>query len=103
MSPVGEVDFCHGGIRVFGHGYHIGNGWATAENGNTAIPDVILLQFTGLRDSNGDELIEKDVVYLAGYGNYVCEFPFITLYEAAAEGDIGEKLGNVLENPELGL
>ena len=63
--------------------------------------DWPVMQYTGLKDMNGKEIYEKDVVYLAGYGNYVCEFPFLELYEAGMEGDIGEILGNVFENPEL--
>ena len=50
---------------------------------------------------NSAEIYEGDVVYLAGYGDYVVEFPFTELHEGMAENDVGDILGNIYENPEL--
>lgn len=60
-------------------------------------------EWSGLKSDNnkGEDLYEKDVVYLAGYGNYVVEFPFIDLYDAIAEFDVEHKLGNITDNPSL--
>lgn len=57
-------------------------------------PVAVVDLFSGLQDSRGEDIYENDIVMLSGYGEYTAEFPFIELYEAAAENDIGEIIGN---------
>lgn len=63
--------------------------------------ELIWERSTGLTDKHGKEIYEGDIIYIAGQGSVVMEFPFFDLYDAAAENDIGEVLGNIHENPEL--
>ena len=51
--------------------------------------------FSGLQDSEGTDIYEGDIVRISGYGDYEAQFPFIELYEAYPENDIGKIAGHV--------
>ena len=66
--------------------------------------DLIYLQYTGLKDINGREIYEGDVVYICGLGNYLVRdirADYDTLLNAKMENDLGEIIGNIYRNPEL--
>ena len=63
--------------------------------------NIKLMQYTGLKDKNGIEIYEGDIVYLSEKGLTEIAFPFIELYQACYENDIGNIVGNIYENPEL--
>ena len=69
-------------------------------------PHIHLMQFTGLKDKNGKEIYEGDVVVAdVGYGTFNAEVKWmhaIQLYPFNhSDPSECEIIGNIYENPEL--
>ncbi len=94
--------------------------WREFENGETH-NGAVLMQFTGLKDKNGKEIFEGDIVkYKSGCNTYTEEVAYdknfagfgvkdakadiiFTFWELAEDIDLIslEVVGNIYENPEL--
>ena len=63
----------------------------------------LLTQSTGLADNDKNDIYYGDAYHVAGYGTLVIEsiHDVMTLMEAKAESDLGDKLGDIYNNPEL--
>ena len=68
------------------------------------LPNAIPLQYTGLKDVNGKEIYEGDIVRL--HWEYPEEKPVVIktifdIYHHELDSDKCEIIGNIYENPEL--
>jgi uncharacterized phage protein (TIGR01671 family) len=84
---------------------------------NLNMPDleeITLMQYTGIKDKNGKEIYEGDIVKCDGYYEdiYVCKYGRASFVLGVQQGNFGlsivmqdsyqmEIIGNIYENPEL--
>lgn len=88
------------------------NGKVFSDFGNTVAPEVrqeafVVEQYTGLKDKNGKEIYEGDIISFHDYGSFAIKFhkgcfrlgsgDLLYAYPSSAI----EVIGNIHENPEL--
>lgn len=119
MMDVFRLEFLNGGIKVYGTGVPIGNGWVTEANGFKHPCDAILMQYIGFKDILNIKIYEDDiavrrwndgsikniiVVKRNKSGNYNLTQQLLSAVSLSANGytAVGfEIVGNIRTDPQL--